>query len=89
MAKDKKEKDKKTRKIASKKKTSAGFVNKVAKKSVKTAKVTKAAAKKAIPISLADFTCPCCSKRCPLSKPKCGKGKAVAKKKLQKASNAA
>ncbi len=82
-------KDKKARKIASKKKTSAGSANKVAKKSAKTAKVTKAAAKKAIPVNLADFMCPCCSKRCPLSKPKCGKGRAVAKKKLQKASKAA
>lgn len=26
-------------------------------------------------------TCPCCGKRCPLSKPKCGKGRAVARKK--------
>ena len=43
----------------------------------------------AIAINLADFTCPCCSKRCPLSKPKCGKGKAIAKKKLEKASKAA
>ena len=43
----------------------------------------------AIAINLADFTCPCCSKRCPLSKPKCGKGKASAKKKLEKVSKAA
>ena len=51
------------------------------------AKPKKAAT--AIAINLADFTCPCCSKRCPLSKPKCGKGKAVAKKRLEKASKAA
>ena len=43
----------------------------------------------AIAINLADFTCPCCSKRCPLSKPKCGKGRAIAKKKLEKVSKAA
>lgn len=29
-------------------------------------------------------TCPCCSKRCPLSKPKCGKGRAVARKKRER-----
>lgn len=29
-------------------------------------------------------TCPCCSKRCPLSKPKCGKGRAVARKKQER-----
>ena len=45
--------------------------------------------KTAIALNLADFTCPCCSKRCPLSKPKCGKGKAVAKKKMEKAAKAA
>ena len=53
---------------------------KVPKKSKKTATT--------IAINLADFTCPCCSKRCPLSKPKCGKGKAIAKKKLEKAAKA-
>ena len=54
----------------------------------KVAKKPKKAAT-AIAINLADFTCPCCSKRCPLSKPKCGKGKAIAKKKLEKVSKAA
>lgn len=29
-------------------------------------------------------TCPCCSKRCPLAKPKCGKGRAVARKKRER-----
>ncbi|MDO4442388.1 MAG: hypothetical protein Q4B69_00740 [Slackia sp.] len=29
-------------------------------------------------------TCPCCSKRCPLTKPKCGKGRAVARKKRER-----
>lgn len=29
-------------------------------------------------------TCPCCSKHCPLSKPKCGKGRAVARKKQER-----
>lgn len=27
--------------------------------------------------ALSALTCPCCSKHCPLSKPKCGKGKAI------------
>lgn len=45
--------------------------------------------KTAIALNLADFMCPCCSKRCPLSKPKCGKGKAIAKKKMEKAAKAA
>lgn len=29
-------------------------------------------------------TCPCCGKHCPLSKPKCGKGRAVARKKRER-----
>ncbi len=34
-------------------------------------------------IDLSAFACPCCGKHCPLSKPKCGKGRAIAKKKQQ------
>lgn len=33
---------------------------------------------------LRGLMCPCCSKRCPLAKPKCGKGRALAKKKAEK-----
>lgn len=33
---------------------------------------------------LRGLICPCCSKRCPLAKPKCGKGRALAKKKAEK-----
>lgn len=82
MAKEKKaEKDTLKKKVVLKKKA-------VSKKEGATKKATKKAAT-AIAINLADFTCPCCSKRCPLSKPKCGKGKAIAKKKLEKVSKAA
>ena len=52
-------------------------------------KDSKLAKKAPIAFDLSDITCPCCSKRCPLSKPKCGKGKAIAKKKLEKVSKAA
>lgn len=55
-------------------------------KGSKTPKKNKAAKKGQRPAGAASFkldlgTCPCCSKRCPLSKPKCGKGRAVARKK--------
>lgn len=90
-------KEKKTEKTASKKekhikKGAEKATKKGSKKSTKKAeaRVAKPAdAAKITTINLADFTCPCCSKRCLLSKPKCGKGKAIAKKKLQRAAKAA
>ena len=48
---------------------------KAAKKKAKAAKATTAAA-------LEGCVCPCCKKHCPLTKPKCSKGKAVRVKKL-------
>lgn len=58
-------------------------------KGSKTPKKNKAAKKGRRPAGAASFkldlgTCPCCSKRCPLSKPKCGKGRAVARKKRER-----
>ncbi|MEQ2956552.1 hypothetical protein [Slackia piriformis] len=58
-------------------------------KGSKTPKKNKAAKKGQRPTGAASFkldlgTCPCCSKRCPLSKPKCGKGRAVARKKRER-----
>lgn len=55
-------------------------------RSPKAAKLAKAGAAKGDVKGDAAFklnlgTCPCCSKHCPLSKPKCGKGRAVARKK--------
>lgn len=50
----------------------------------KAAKTGKAAASDAASFQLNLGTCPCCSKRCPLSKPKCGKGRAVARKKRER-----
>lgn len=61
------------------------------KKKSKKAKAPEKASKKSRELqasSIADIlksmTCPCCSKRCSLAKPKCGKGRAVAKKKMEK-----
>lgn len=51
-------------------------------KAVKAAKA--ACASNAAPFRLDLGTCPCCSKRCPLSKPRCGKGRAVARKKRER-----
>lgn len=58
-------------------------------KGSKTPKKNKAAKKGRRPAGAASFkldlgTCPCCSKRCPLSKPKCGKGRAVVRKKRER-----
>ncbi len=53
-------------------------------KPAKAAKTGKAAASGASSFQLNLGTCPCCSKRCPLSKPKCGKGRAVARKKRER-----
>lgn len=50
-------------------------------KPAKAAKTGKAAASGAASFQLNLGTCPCCSKHCPLAKPKCGKGRAVARKK--------
>lgn len=57
---------------------------KPAKAKAKAAKTGKAAALGAASFQLNLGTCPCCSKRCPLSKPKCGKGRAVARKKRER-----
>ena len=55
---------------------------------VKTVKATKAAASKkgskgaeGVSFELNLGSCPCCGKHCSLAKPKCGKGRAVARKK--------
>lgn len=56
------------------------------KKKAKSASKKKAGSKAAA-LSQADLkklTCPCCKKHCPLSKPKCSKGKAVRDKVLKK-----
>ena len=58
-------------------------------KGSKTPKKNKAAKKGRRPAGAASFkldlgACPCCNKRCPLSKPKCGKGRAVARKKRER-----
>lgn len=92
-----KKQEKVTRKVAKKlakslahvdgKKTKGLAAKKIAVvKSSKSAKPAKAGAAKGDVKSNAAFkldlgTCPCCSKCCPLSKPKCGKGRAVARKK--------
>lgn len=56
-----------------------------AKKPKKKAKQGKAAPEiSAASLKLDLGTCPCCSKHCPLSKPKCGKGRAVARKKRER-----
>lgn len=100
MAKDKKaKKDTLKKKVPLKKKAVSkkeGATKKATKKAenkgmkkIDSRASAKSKAVTAIAINLADFTCPCCSKRCPLSKPKCGKGKAIAKKKSEKASKAA
>lgn len=47
----------------------------------KAAKTGKAVASGAASFQLNLGTCPFCSKHCPLAKPKCGKGRAVARKK--------
>lgn len=77
-----KKQEKAVRKAAKKlaKKLSAGK-----EKPSKAAKANKASgASNAVSFRLDLGTCPCCSKRCPLSKPKCGKGRAVARKKRER-----
>lgn len=48
-------------------------------------KSNKTAVRIAPKVDLSVLKCPCCGKHCPLSKPKCGKGRAVAKKTVEKA----
>ena len=82
LKKQEKKQEKAVRKAAKKlaKKLSSGK-----SKLPKAAKANKvAAASSAASFQLNLGTCPCCSKHCPLSKPKCGKGRAVARKKRER-----
>ena len=55
-----------------------------AAKAAKAGSLAKDAKSAAASFRLDLGTCPCCSKRCPLAKPKCGKGRAVARKKRER-----
>ena len=83
LKKQAKKQEKAVRKAAKKlaKKLAAG---KAKPSKAKAAKTGKAAASGAASFQLNLGTCPCCSKHCPLSKPKCGKGRAVARKKRER-----
>lgn len=80
----KEKKDKKKRKV--KKTEGKGKVARKMKKADEKAKVKKAGKPKKSDIRamLAEMRCTCCGKHCPLSKPKCGKGRALAKKAVEK-----
>ncbi len=70
-------KDKHAKKAAASKKTAKLPAKSPKKKTEKPIEIER--------IVLAGCTCPCCKKRCPLMKPKCGKGKAIRAKKLKTA----
>ena len=78
LKKQEKKQEKAVRKAAKKlaKKLSSG------KSKAKANKVAAASSAASFQLNLG--TCPCCSKHCPLSKPKCGKGRAVARKKRER-----
>lgn len=75
-------------KDAKAKKSSGAASAAKSKKTAKQGQGTKAGkamvASNGLSLKLDLGTCPCCSKRCPLAKPKCGKGRAVARKKRER-----
>lgn len=81
--KDKKEKKKrKAKKEKAERKLKGKGGKKAAAKKIKSKKAEKS--KKDIKLVLEETRCTCCGKHCPLSKPRCGKGRAMAKKLVEK-----
>lgn len=82
----KEKKDKKKHKAKKAERKDKGKVARKMKKADAKAKAKKAGKprKPDIKAMLAEMRCTCCGKHCPLSKPKCGKGRALAKKTTEK-----